>query len=67
MECIFVYKKTSWIIACTNQMTDEHHSAKKKKKSGVKLIAMASVFHRAGGGTWRVELWGMGEGGEGIR
>lgn len=48
-------------------MTDEHHSAKKKKKSGVKLIAMASVFHRAGGGTWRVELWGMGEGGEGIR
>lgn len=41
--------------------------SKKEKKSGVKLIAMASVFHRAGGGTWRVELWGMGEGGEGIR
>lgn len=26
------YKKTSRIIACTNHITDKHHSAKKKKK-----------------------------------
>lgn len=30
----------------------------KKTKSEAKLIAMPSVFHRAGRGVWRVGLWG---------
>lgn len=49
-------------MACNNHIIYKHHSAKT-----VKLIAMPSVFQRAGG-MWRVDLWGLGEGegGEGV-